>query len=304
MTESLTTPSSFHRPDLFHIPEINRPFEMQSLELYHPTSANLHLVLFLDTNSLSENVNLLHYQLTTDDFIVLTQPDGQLLYTLDPSTTMSLFWALHRLAWYITRAASHDLHNDPSIPFVSKGYIPQAYFDRIDMKRPDILIIQDYHSINLLCGYTTRENLSAWYQDFQTMRRLAIQWIQTARQQTLQLGPGSGWNWEAHHGPCLEYPVHCLITRSTPEEGEMDIPSDAASRGSDDELSSWEDEDSDEGSPSIEKRIVLHPIKSAYAARYPNFNVFSGEPLVDNGYVDSNIDYFNTSFTYNEGMEE
>ena len=154
---------------------------MQSIELYRPGSPNLHLTSFAATNSLSEDLNPLNYQLTTDDFITLVQQDGQLLYTLDPATTTALFWALHRLAKFIVRAASHGLYNDSSIPFASKGYIPQIYFDRIGMQRPDILTIQDHHVINPLCGYTTRENLTAWYRDFQTMGRLAVQWIQVAR---------------------------------------------------------------------------------------------------------------------------
>ena len=279
---------------------------MQTVELYHPTSANLHLIPFANVNSIADNINPLNYQLTTDDFIALTQADGQLLYTLDPSTTGSLFWALHRLARYITRAASHDLHSDPTVPFASKGYIPEVYFDRINMKRPDILTIQDHHSINPLCGYTTRENLSAWYVDFQTIGRLAIQWIQAARQQTLQLGPGTGWNWGARHSSRLEYPVQCLITRGTVEDEGSDIFSDVACKGSDEELSDWDQEDFSEGGAGIsDKRIVLHPSKSAYAARYPDFDPFAGKPLIDNGYVDNTIDYLNATFVpYNEDMEE
>ena len=152
-----------------NLPNPNYSATMQSIKLYNPNCPRLHLTSFAATNSLSEDVNPLNYQLTTDNFIVLTQLDGQLLYTLDPSTTTSLFWALYCLARYIVRAASHRLHNDPSIPFASKGYIPQAYFDRINMQRPDILTIQNHHSINLLCGYTTRENLAAWYHNFQTI---------------------------------------------------------------------------------------------------------------------------------------
>ena len=68
---------------------------------------------------------------------------------------MALFWALHRLAKFIVRAASHVLYNNSSIPFTSKGYIPQIYFDCIGMQPPDILTIQDYLVINPLCGYTT-----------------------------------------------------------------------------------------------------------------------------------------------------
>lgn len=142
---------------------------MQSIELYNPTSPNLHLIPFASLNSSSEDFNPLNYQLTTDDFITLKQPDSQLFYLLDPSTTASLFWALNQLARYITRAASHDLHSDPTIPFASKGYIPQIYFDRINMQRPDILTIQDNNFLNPLYGYTTRENLVAWYRDFQTL---------------------------------------------------------------------------------------------------------------------------------------
>ena len=64
-----------------------------------------------------------------DDFFALTPADGKLLYALDPMTTGSLFWALHCLAQYISRATSHGLNSDPSIPFASKGYIPQIFFD-------------------------------------------------------------------------------------------------------------------------------------------------------------------------------
>lgn len=161
----------------FTLTHPNYHFKMQTIELYNPDSSNLHLTPFASINSLSENINPLNYQLTTDDFIALTQADGQIVYTLDPSTTTALFWALHHLARYIVRAASHNLHNDPSIPFASKGYIPQFYFDRISMQRPDILTIQDHHALNPLCGYSTRENLAAWYRDFQTIGRLTVQWI-------------------------------------------------------------------------------------------------------------------------------
>ena len=190
---------------------------MQSIELYNPNSPNLHLMPFNSPYSISEDVNPLNYRLTADDFIAISQPDGQLMYILDPSTTTSLFWALHQLARYITRAASHDVHNDTLIPFAARRFIPQFFFDCINMQRPDILTIQDHNFLILLCGYTMRENLAAWYRDFQTIGRLAVQWIQTARQQTLQLGPGTGWNWENHQGARLEYPERRLITNRNPE---------------------------------------------------------------------------------------
>ena len=259
---------------------------MQSIELYNPTSPNLHLSSLASTYSLSEDINPLNYQLTKDDFIALTQSDGQLLYTLDPSTTTSLFWALHRLARYITRAASHDLYCDPTVPFASKGYIPQIYFDRIGMQRPDILTIQDYHSLNPLCGYTSRENLVAWYRDFQTIGRLAIQWIQAACRQTLQLGYGTGWNWEARHGPRLEYPSRQLITSGTPEMEDV-FYSDSSSEGSRSELGGWSSKESFAENSDNENRIILHPSRSAYAARYPDFDPFAGLPLIDNRYIDN-----------------
>ena len=256
---------------------------MQAIELYNPTSPHLHVTSLAANHTLSKDLNPLNYQLTTDDFITLVQQDGQLLYTLDPATTTALFWALHRLAKFIVRATSHDVYNDSSIPFASKGYIPQIYFDSIGMQRLDILTIQDHHAINPLCGYTTRENLTAWYQDFQTMGRLAVQWIQVARRQVLQLGPGTGWDWEARHGPRLEYPERRLITM---REDSDDLHSDSSSEGSEVGLGSWEgfSEESSEG----EMHIVLHPTKSAYGKRYPDFNPFGGRPLIDNGYVNNN----------------
>ena len=86
------------------------------------------------TYSISDDVSPLNYQLTADDFIALAQSDGQLLYGLDPSITILLFWVLQRLARYITCAASHELYHDPTVPFTNKGYIPQFYFNRISMQ--------------------------------------------------------------------------------------------------------------------------------------------------------------------------
>ena len=239
---------------------------MQSLKLYNPNSANLHLTSLAAMHSLSKDLNPLNYQLGTDDFITLIQPDGQLLYMLNRSTTTSLFWALHRLARYIVRAASHNLHSDPTIPFASKGYIPQIYFDRISMQRPDILTIQDYHSINPLYGYMTHENLTAWYHDFQMMGRLAVQWIQVARRQTLQLGPRTRWNWEAQHSVQLEYPERRLITGQVSGNASDNSLSDSISEVSEDGLSSWEDEVLLE---EKERHLVLHPTRSAYTKQSP-----------------------------------
>ena len=140
------------------------------------------------------------------------------------------------------------------------------------MQHPDILTIQENHAINPLCGYTTQENLVAWYRDFQTMGCLAVQWIQVARQQTLQLGPGMGWNWEAWHSSRLEYPERWLIT-----ERFNNSFSKNDSKGSDSELGSWEEEAFMMGEPeSAERCLVLHPTRSTYAKRYPNFNSFAG----------------------------
>ena len=122
-----------------------------------------------------------------------------------------------------------------------------------------------------------RENLGAWYRDFQTIGRLAIQWIQTARRQTLELGAGTGWNWEARHGDRLEYPKRRLITYRSDDDA-----SDSTSEWSED----GENAESKEGNSSNEeRRLILHPVSSAYATRYPNFDAFAKQPLIDNGYV-------------------
>lgn len=214
------------------------------------------------------------------------------------------------------------------------------------MQRPDILTIQDNNFLNPLYGYTTRENLVVWYRDFQTLGRLAIQWIQTAQRQTLQLGPGTGWDWEAHQGHRLRYPDRHLIvggrdmgqsnypTRFSLKltehhtAGDVDFLSDTTSGwGTDDESSLQNSKDlrtenlADEG-----RSVVLHPTKSAYAARYPDFDPFAGQPLIDNGYVTAgnnqcqaliihtgstlnqdvaSIDYLNTLFSvHHNDMEE
>ena len=257
---------------------------MQSVELYSPNTPNLHLTSFASTHTLSEDVNPLNYQLTVDDFFALTQANGELLYTLDPMTTGSLFWALHRLARYISRATSHSISYDPSIPFASKGYIPQIFFNRIHMQCPDILTIQDHNFLNPLYSYTTRENLSAWYHDFQMIGRLTIQWIQTAQRQTLQLGPGTGWNWEVRYGPRLEYPECRLITDDTSSTDSSKSLFENTSEYSTDKFIGIDSDFMEENSGDEEKHIVLHPIKSAYAIHYPNFNPFAQRQLINNRY--------------------
>ncbi len=39
---------------------------------------------------------------------------------------------------------------------------------------------------------------------------------------------------------------------------------------------------------AVDDRMVLHPVHSLYARRFPQYNVFGGQPLVNNGYVDVN----------------
>lgn len=107
--------------------------------------------------------------------------------------------------------------------------------------------------------------------------------------------------------------------------GDVEFLSDAT-WGSDDELNVESGEDPLGGNQGDDrKRVVLHPTQSAYAARYPDFDTFAGEPLIDNGYVDGNnnqcramivhsglkfdqdhtsIDYYNTLFTVNGNNSE
>ena len=101
--------------------------------------------------------------------------------------------------------------------------------------------------------------------------------------------------------------------------GEVNFLSDAT-WGSDDGSDVQSNGDLEE-----EGKHVLHPTKSAYAMRYPNFDTFAGEPLIDNGYINSNnnqcpamivhpnssfgkdstfVNYHNTLFTvHNNDME-
>ena len=55
-----------------------------------PSLPNLHLTPFQSSNTIIDDINPLNYCLMTDDFIPLTLPNGQLLYTLDPTTGTSL----------------------------------------------------------------------------------------------------------------------------------------------------------------------------------------------------------------------
>lgn len=63
---------------------------IQAIETYMPSLPNLHLTPFQSSNTIIDDINPLNYCLMTDDFIPLTLPNGQLLYTLDPTTGTSL----------------------------------------------------------------------------------------------------------------------------------------------------------------------------------------------------------------------
>ena len=303
---------------------------MQAIETYTPSLSNLHLTPFQSVNTIADDIHPFNYRLTTDNFISLTLPDGQLLYALDPATGTSLWWALRRIARVITRAAVHSLPIDPSFPVSQRAYIPQFQFDRIAMQRPTILSTLDSNCMNPLYGYTSRENIQAWYTNFENMGRQAVQWIRTARIQSTYLGPYSGWNWDTLYNEVssLGYPNRYLIkgpegmyllrqksflqlTRTTERLGPVSyvLPSqysptvsDLSSEHSissivyDEDVVMKDTENSKLASHQIgrlkltdlsdNRGIVLHPSLSAYAKRYPGYNVFSKEPLIDNGYVE------------------
>lgn len=135
----------------------------------------------------------------------------------------------------------HFVPFDPSLPVSQCTYIPQFQFDHIAMQHPAILSTLDSHCMNPLYGYTSWENIQAWYIDFQNMGQQAVQWICAVCAQSIYLGPYSGWNWDA---------LYCDVPG-------VDFLTD----------------------------ILLHPSLLAYAKQYPNHNVFSKKPLINNGYV-------------------
>ena len=300
---------------------------MQAIESYTPSSPNLHLTPFQSINTVTDDVNPLHYHLTVDDFITLTLPTGQLLYALDPATGTSLWWALRCITRIITRAAIHSIPTNSYVPVAQRAYIPQFQFDHIAMQRPAILSTLNPDCMNPLYGYTSRENIQGWFTDFQNMGRQAVQWIRTARYQSAYLGPYSGWNWEAPSQDVarLELPNRYLIKGpdgtqfriifllilteilAHADYNAYTLPSTYSSSASDsfsevDSLTSDEDiimEDTDYGKQpnyqlkflelrnwSGNRSLILHPVLSAYAKHYTDYNVFSKELLVNNGYVE------------------
>ncbi|EDR05366.1 uncharacterized protein LACBIDRAFT_329800 [Laccaria bicolor S238N-H82] len=270
---------------------------MQTIETYTPSLPNLHLTPFQSINTVADDVNPLYYRLTTDNFIVLTLPSGQLLYALDPATGTSLWWALRRIARVITRAAIHSIAIDPFVPVTQRGYIPQFQFDRISMQRPAVLSTLSPDCMNPLYGYTSRENIQAWFTDFQNMGRQAIQWIRAARYQSAHLRLHSGWNWDVlpQDSARLEFPDRYLIKGPDAriDSNSYSVPSICSSSASDSssEVSSFTfDEDIIMGGIDDDDRsLVLHPLLSAYAKHYTDYDVFSKEPLIDNGYVESRL---------------
>lgn len=52
-------------------------------------------------------------------------------------------------------------------------------------------------------------------------------------------------------------------------------------------MSDSESQSSTDGSGpmDVDDRVVLHPVHSRYAQQFPSYNVFCGQPLVNNGYI-------------------
>ena len=186
---------------------------MQTIKTYLLSLPDLHLTPFQSTNTIADDINPLNYWLTADDFITLTLPSGQLLYALNPTTGTSLWWALRRLTRVITCAAIHSIPIDPSLPVAQRVYIPQFQFDCIAIQHPAILSTLNPDCMNPLYGYMSRENIQAWYTDFQNMGRQAVQWICTAPVQSAYMGLHSGWNWDLHYCDvsALDFPNRYLI---------------------------------------------------------------------------------------------
>ncbi|KIJ97817.1 hypothetical protein K443DRAFT_133731 [Laccaria amethystina LaAM-08-1] len=207
---------------------------------------------------------------------------GQLLYALNPTTGTLLWWALCHIAQIIMHTAAHSIPIDPSLPVAQHAYIPQFHFDRIAMQCPAILL--------------TLENIQGWFTNFQTMGQQAVQWIQMVCNQSAYLGLYLGWNWDALSQELsrLEFPNQYLLKGP---DADIDpvmytLPSTYNSSGSDlsSEFSSGSvtpDEDIVmEDTAYGNRSLILHPLFSADGKHYPDYDVFSEEPLIDNGYVD------------------
>lgn len=39
--------------------------------------------------------------------------------------------------------------------------------------------------------------------------------------------------------------------------------------------------------PVLDRKVIIHPTKSAYIRKYPAYDVFSGQSMIDNGYIPS-----------------
>jgi hypothetical protein len=144
------------------------------------------------------------------------------------------------------------------------------------------------------------------------MGQQAVQWIQTVCNQSVYLGLYLGWNWDALSQELsrLEFPNQYLLKgpdgmqftiifplKFTRKIADIDpvmytLPSTYNSSGSDlsSEFSSGSvtpDEDIVmEDTAYGNRSLILHPLFSADGKHYPDYDVFSEEPLIDNGYVD------------------
>ena len=64
------------------------------------------------------------------------------------------------------------------------------------MQRPVVLLTLDPDCMNPLYGYMLQEIIQAWFVDFQNLRQQVVRWICTVPIQSAYLGPYSGRNWD------------------------------------------------------------------------------------------------------------
>ncbi|KAJ2922287.1 hypothetical protein H1R20_g14808, partial [Candolleomyces eurysporus] len=271
---------------------------MNAIESYSPNDSNLHLTLPHDHANSTYSTSPFTYKLDHEfDFaeIHLVGDTQETLVALDHYTVAAIVWAITCTKQIINRATRGI------VPAVAvSAPIPEFMYKNLGMDKPRLVALLESTQINPLRNLGKRSVLQQIFQGLQQLGREAIDWIIEARWRSQLLGDQSLWNWEDPRvlrplAPFVRDPRLLAAPAVDPRTikdstgnsaGGTTTPPNSPTSA----ILPFDVEDptgpiATEDDGELVLQLVLHPKLSRYAMRYPLFDVFKGEVLIDNGYI-------------------
>jgi hypothetical protein len=247
---------------------------MSALTEYSPLAPGLSLVLTNNhLSSIPANSPLTYILNDLDDFLPIAKTgDDKIIYAMDFGTANSIFWCLDRLVRYLKRCAGIE----PGFP--NSPNIPEHMYHNLGLIKPRLVEYAEQYQINPLLNQGSKEVLTSIFKALQGLGRELVDWMMEARWLSFEMEGGSLWNFNQPGINAFVSDARVLMPAVAEPPVLMDVDPVTTIEGEADRMA----EDSEEGG----LQMVLHPTESRFVQRYPGFDVFKGQTLIDNGYVE------------------